>query len=128
MKLLTTAALCIGLSSPVMAANEDTWNRYVCAGLGGEPEAHTPINTRVDCLTNTHAYEADWDSKIYEAIGQAMSYAAQMNRKPGVIFLCRRSDAICQRQYLVMVEAIGEFMTLENWDFVLVDATGEPGS
>lgn len=120
-------ALAVALfATPASAATEDDWNRHVCAQLGGEVEAKTPVNTRVDCLTQTHACEADWNENHYQAIGQAMHYAVQMSRKPCVIFLCRDDDRKCHQHWLMMRESVSHFMGLDGWLMIDVDARGEP--
>ena len=74
---------------------------------------------RVDLLTDTHAYEADWPHKWAEAIGQALYYAELTGRKPGIILLVRdiqkegryvyRCQTICAKYGIKLVlEAVKE--------------------
>lgn len=127
MKPLTAALILTVTASSVMAANERAWNEYICEQMGGQTEVKTPVNTRVDCLTPTHACEADWNDKHYQAVGQAMHYAVQMNRKPCVIFLCRGNDRECHQHWLMMRESVSHHMGLDRWLMIDVDVRGEPG-
>ena len=93
----------IGLISTLMFMNiniqanersvwdEDYYNRLWCERVGGEPEFVLPDRKRVDCLIDSIAVEADWASgtKPYEAIGQALYYAKETNRKPGILLLIK---------------------------------------
>jgi len=44
--------------------NEDYYNRQFCIQESGQAEYRLPDRSRVDCLTDTHAYEADWASAL----------------------------------------------------------------
>lgn len=61
-----------------------------CAGQG-EDEVELANKTRVDCLTPTHAIEADWTKKWYEAIGQSLYYASLTGKRAGIL-LIQRND------------------------------------
>lgn len=58
---------------------------------GGVTEAVLHDRTRVDILTETHAYEVDWakSGKHFEAIGQALYYAIVTEKKPGIYLLVK---------------------------------------
>jgi len=64
--------------------NEDYYNRQFCIQESGQAEYRLPDRSRVDCLTDTHAYEADWADglKVYESIGQSLYYAAETGKNP----------------------------------------------
>lgn len=125
--MIRLAAILTLLAGPAMAASEDDWNRHICHQLVGEAEVDTPSGARVDCLDAKTAWEADWTGKWAEAIGQAMLYAHEMRRRPGIILLCRKSEALCLTHKLRMLSAIGANFDLDDWDFIFVDAHGEPG-
>jgi hypothetical protein len=57
-----------------------------------EVEYALPDGRRVDVLTETHAYEADWSYKYTEGLGQSLSYAVATNRSPGLILLMKGAD------------------------------------
>lgn len=48
--------------------------------------------TRCDYETETHAWEIDWAEKSAEAIGQALWYANELEKKPGIILLLKQGD------------------------------------
>ena len=79
---------------------EDTYNREWCTGAGGSAEVRLQDRTRVDCLTQERAVEADFADKWYEAVGQAIHYAILTERQPAVLLIielkdqCRYLDAL----------------------------------
>jgi len=75
--------------------NEDFYNRQFCKEMEGKPEYRLKDLSRVDCLTDTHAFEADWadGSKVYEAIGQALYYSAETRKLPGILLLVRKDKS-----------------------------------
>ncbi len=77
------------MNRPGPTAYEPAWSRWVAEQWGGVPEYRTFDGSRVDVLTDTHAWEVEWMKKWQEAPGQALYYAAATNRKPGVLLLSR---------------------------------------
>jgi hypothetical protein len=75
--------------------NEDYYNRQFCTQESGQAEYSLPDRSRVDCLTDTHAFEADWADglKVYESIGQSLYYAAETGKKPGILLLVRKKNS-----------------------------------
>ncbi len=75
--------------------NEDYYNRQFCTQESGQAEYSLPDRSRVDCLTDTHAFEADWADglKVYESIGQSLYYAAETGKKPGILLLVRKHNS-----------------------------------
>ena len=63
--------------------------------LSGQSQFKLKDLSRVDCLTETHAFEVDWADgmKVYEAIGQALYYASQTDKKPGILLLTRKDNS-----------------------------------
>ena len=61
----------------------------------GQPEYQLKDLSRIDCLTDTHAFEADWADglKVYEAIGQALYYSAETSKQPGILLLIRKNKS-----------------------------------
>ncbi len=75
------------------AQTEDAYNRAWCAEQGGRAEVILRDRTRVDCLTDTHAVEADFAGKSlkpYEALGQAVHYSRMTGLLPGVLLIVRK--------------------------------------
>jgi hypothetical protein len=82
--------------TPVSAIeNEDYYNRQFCSEVSGQAEYKLPDRSRIDCLTDTHAFEADWADglKVYESVGQSLYYAAETGKKPGILLLIRKKNS-----------------------------------
>lgn len=88
--ILVTTLLLVSFSAQAIE-NEDHYNRLFCEEMQGKAEYTLEDLSRVDCLTDTHAFEADWADglKVYEAIGQALYYASETGRLPGILLLIR---------------------------------------
>ena len=89
--------------------NEDYYNRQFCSEVSGQAEYRLPDKSRVDCLTDTHAYEADWADglKVYESIGQSLYYAAETGKNPGILLLVRKKNS---DKHIRKVKRV-----IENW-------------
>jgi hypothetical protein len=83
------------IQSAYALENEDYYNRQFCSEVSGQAEYSLPDRSRVDCLTDTHAFEADWADglKVYESIGQSLYYAAETGKKPGILLLVRKKNS-----------------------------------
>ena len=57
--------------------------------FGGQREVAV-TSGRVDILTDTFALEVEFANKWKQAIGQALWYAQQTNRQPGIVLLLRK--------------------------------------
>jgi len=92
--LLTLYVLIMAFPSNALE-NEDYYNRQFCSEVSGQAEYRLPDRSRIDCLTDTHAYEADWADglKVYESIGQSLYYAAETDKKPGILLLVRKKNS-----------------------------------
>jgi hypothetical protein len=108
----TVIVLCLLSSSNALAVeNEDYYNRLFCTEMGGQAEYVLPDRSRVDCLTNTHAFEADWAQglKVYESIGQALYYSAETRRQPGILLLIKNKNS---ERYIRKVKRVIEAFNL----------------
>ena len=95
-RTIQIAFLLIFISPYVHAIeNEDYYNRQFCDEMSGQPEFRLKDLSRVDCLTDTHAFEADWADglKVYESIGQSLYYAAETGKLPGILLLIRKNKS-----------------------------------
>jgi hypothetical protein len=94
MKLIILLTILIIQSSHALE-NEDYYNRQFCTQESGQAEYKLPDRSRIDCLTDTHAFEADWADglKVYESIGQSLYYAAETGKKPGILLLVRKRNS-----------------------------------
>ena len=50
------------------------------------------VSTRVDCIYDGVAYEADWAPKWAEAVGQATYYAERTGLRPGIVLITKSKD------------------------------------
>lgn len=85
----------ISFYNHVQAATEDDYNRAWCSKHYGQPEVILSDRSRVDCLTETHAVEADWAGKSlkpYECVGQALHYAEMTGKQPGCLLIIREES------------------------------------
>ena len=75
--------------------NEEFYSNKFCEELSGQGQFKLKDLSRVDCLTETHAFEVDWADgmKVYEAIGQSLYYASQTDKKPGILLLIRKDNS-----------------------------------
>jgi hypothetical protein len=95
MAFILTLAVSMLFSYAHAIENEDYYNRKFCNKLSGIIEYRLPDRSRVDCLTDTHAFEADWADglKVYESIGQSLYYAAETGKQPGILLLVRKRNS-----------------------------------
>ena len=92
--LRALAALAFLFSGSVQAAPlEADMARRLCVGM--ILEYRLSNGARVDCLSPDYAIEVDWTEKWAEAIGQALYYAAETDRKPAVILICHQAPLTC---------------------------------
>lgn len=58
-----------------------------CAKMQGKVEYVLSDRTRVDCLSDTHAWEVDFAEKWAESIGQSLHYSHMTGKKAGVYLI-----------------------------------------
>ncbi len=84
------------------AQNENKHERdYVkewCSANGGEPWWRVDDGTKVDCLTDIYAVEIKragrWND-VVKGIGQAIHYAQQTERQPGIVLIIENREKGC---------------------------------
>ena len=87
------AALTLAISCPLMegkAADEKIHQMDWCQGKNGYTEELLDDGTRADCLTETHAIAIKHASKwgeVATSLGQAIHYAQQADRQPGIVLI-----------------------------------------
>ena len=87
---ITLAMACILLflaTSYVDARPEREYQEEWCASMGGEVEVVLADRTRCDCVTDTHAIEVEFARNWHSAVGQALWYAAQTSKRPGIVLI-----------------------------------------
>ena len=90
--------------------NEAFYSNKFCKEMSGKSEHVLKDLSRVDCLTDTHAYEFDWADgmKVYEAIGQSLYYASETGKEPGIYLLIRKKNSEKHiRKVKRVIEAFG---------------------
>lgn len=107
------AILLIGFAFHAAGAEADYVNKY----CGGVIEYVLPDNTRVDCLTETHAIEYDWDYKWAEAIGQSLHYSRLTGKKAGIVLIVSPGS---NGKHVSKVAAIIDYYNLPI-DYWLID-------
>ncbi len=83
-----------------------------CNACGGQMEHVLPCGARVDCLTKGYAVECDFGPKWAESVGQALYYAEQTGKRPGIVLILERSS---DRRYLDRLMVIAEKYGITVW-------------
>ena len=85
----------ISFSSYAKEKGEDYYIEKFCNEMSGQSEYVLKDLSRVDCLTDTHAFEVDWAEgmKVYEAIGQSLYYSSETGKLPGILLLIRKENS-----------------------------------
>ena len=101
----------LSLSSNALE-KEKYYSEMYCEELFGKVNYTLEDKSKVDCLTDTHAYEVDWADgmKVYEAIGQSLYYASQTKKKPGIILLIRKNNS---EKHIRKVKEVINFFELD---------------
>ena len=84
------------LTSPSQALEKEKYySDKFCEEISGQADYTLQDKSRVDCLTDTHAFEVDWADgmKVYEAIGQSLYYSSQTGKLPGILLLIRKDNS-----------------------------------
>jgi len=92
MKSAFKASLIVSLlfASTVQAKHLHKEKEYQNAWCKGKTEVRLPNGNRADCVTEDYAIEVDFASKYHEAVGQALDYAEQTGKKPGILLIIER--------------------------------------
>jgi len=93
--LLSLLLSFVFIDSAYAIENEAFYSDKFCSEMSGKSEHVLKDLSRVDCLTDTHAYEFDWADgmKVYEAIGQSLYYASETGKDPGIYLLVRKKNS-----------------------------------
>jgi hypothetical protein len=91
--------------------NEAYYSNKFCEEMSGQSEYVLQDLSRVDCLTDTHAFEVDWADgmKVYEAIGQSLYYSSETGKLPGILLLIRKENS---EKHIRKVQRVIEFFEL----------------
>lgn len=87
---------------------------YIQSLIGGEREVSVKSG-RIDLVHNGVAFEIDWANKWKESIGQALWYAQQSNKKPGIILILKKES---DYKYFIQLNSSLDYAKL-NEEFVV---------
>jgi len=79
------------ISAQISNYSEKEISDYIQSLIGGEREVSVRSG-RIDLVHNDVAFEIDWANKWKESIGQALWYAQQSNKKPGIILILKKDS------------------------------------
>ena len=82
---------------------EKYYQNIWCSKHSGKQEVILSDNTRIDCLTSSHAIEFDFASKWAEAIGQSLYYSKMTGKKPAIALIL---NSIADYKYLKRIERL----------------------
>lgn len=99
------------LAGPALADTEgwreSDYRDALCAGM--QTEISLSRFGRADCMSDTHVIEVEWADKFKEGVGQALTYSTTLPQIPGLILICRRSEALCLNHSLSAQETFSAF-------------------
>ena len=87
---------------------QDLW----CSENNGKTEVKLIDNTRIDCLTSTHAIEFDFASKWAEAIGQSLYYARMSGKQAGIVLIIEENK---DYKYYNKIKPLCEQYNISLW-------------
>jgi len=131
MRLFTLPFFLIALHAQGGAQpSEADYVRRINGYFQGETEV-TVEGGRADIVTDTYAIEVEWAPKWKHAIGQALWYALQTNRRPGIVLLPRPGAGRKDYRHLIRLQSTLDYAGLSGvrvwiWPDDFVDWRGEP--
>lgn len=113
-KWIAVAALTLSINAN---ASEKEQVQLYCDSVQGVTEWMLLDKTRVDCLTDEYAIEADWAYKWYEAVGQSLHYAMHTGRRAAILLIIRtEGDWKYARRLQRTVSHYGLPITVFTWN------------
>lgn len=99
------------ISNIAAAETERHFQEKHCEGV---TEFVLSDRTRVDCLTDTHAIEYDFGRKWSEAIGQALGYAIETNKRAGIFLILERK---ADYKYWIKLNTVIDYykLPIDTW-------------
>ena len=86
-------SLCLLSCVPSASETEARYARKVQETHGGELKVRLSDGTRVDLLTETHAFKVEKSHDWKEAVGQSLHYASLTGKKAGIILVMEKRTA-----------------------------------
>jgi hypothetical protein len=102
--LLAFAILYLATLVPGLAQAK-TESEYVQEWCTGAIEYRLEDRTRVDCLTEEYAIEADYARKWAEAVGQSLYYAEMTGLKPGILIILGEDETRYLERLITTIQA-----------------------
>lgn len=97
--------LMVGLcATPVAGGGEVEEAQRIADRWEAQTEVRQWDGTRVDILTETHAYEVDWPIKWAEGVGQSLYYGELTGKRPGLVLLV--TDIEKERRYVYRAQTL----------------------
>ena len=94
------------LAVPAFATERDYSLRF-CQQVGGQAEYVLTDHSRVDCLTDTVAWEVEYAKHWQSAVGQSLFYAMETGKRPGIAVIYSDKDARYLRRLSDVAEKYG---------------------
>lgn len=91
---------------------EKYYQNLWCKEHKGQSEVRLIDNTRIDCLTKTHAIEFDFASKWAEAIGQSLHYSNMTGKNAGIVLIIENND---DYKYFNRIKPLCEKYQISLW-------------
>jgi len=114
-ELILVLLICVSCDKEINY-NEKYYSKEIQNKLGGEMEFRVE-GGRVDLLTEDRAYEIEWASNWKEAIGQALWYGLQSNKKPGIILIMKSKKDY--KYYLQLNSALNYASLASNFEVLV---------
>ena len=130
--------MCFALSSAAEHKRKEAdYQKEWCTQYQGQIEVVLSDKTRCDCIASiegkTYAIEFDFAEKWAEAIGQALYYAVQTEKTPGIVLILEKES---DYKYLIRLNTTLQYhhleyvktWTIENYDKSSINPTPTPSA
>ena len=91
---------------------EKYYQNLWCKEQKGQSEVRLIDDTRIDCLTKTHAIEFDFASKWAEAIGQSLHYSRMSGKQAGIVLIIEKNE---DYKYFNKIKPLCEQYNISLW-------------
>ena len=104
LKLFLLIALTLSLQAKHLHKESYYVERF-CGEMLGKGEFLLDCGARVDCVTDTFAWEVERDGhKIYEAVGQSLYYSIMTGLKPAILVITKDVNSSSLKRLNVIAE------------------------
>jgi hypothetical protein len=113
--LLFLVAACAAPQQQTLRTERDYQIAFNQVYFSGKAEMEVPVKYgRIDLLTDDYAIEVDRLEKFHEAIGQALHYAKEAGKKPGIaIFITDHKSS--DKEKLEYVKWLCKYYKIKVW-------------